>query len=144
VDSTKLFPQYLAAYFSSINFQHQLAAVMSHSARNQAPVSAQRGLKIVVPSLPEQAAIANILSVFDEKIELTRRINETLQEMARAIFKSWFVDFDPVKAKAEGLEPEGIDAATAALFPSEFQGFRTRRHSSRMGSLAVWAQDRDI
>src|SRR5262249_16207912 len=55
------------------------------------------------------------------KIELNRQMNATLEAMAQALFKSWFVDFDPVKAKAEGRAPEGIDADTAALFPSEFQ-----------------------
>ena len=48
-------------------------------------------------------------------------MNETLEAMARAIFKSWFVDFDPVRAKAEGRQPEGLDADTAALFPDSFE-----------------------
>ena len=65
--------------------------------------------------------IANILGVLDDKIELNRRMNETLEAMARAIFKSWFVDFDPVRAKIDGRKPEGIDAATAKLFPCEFE-----------------------
>lgn len=67
--------------------------------------------------LPEQRAIAHILGTLDDKIENNRRMNATLEAMAQALFKSWFVDFDPVRAKAEGREPEGMDAATAALFP---------------------------
>jgi len=73
------------------------------------------------PPLPEQRAIARILGTLDDKIELNRRMNETLEAMARALFKSWFVDFDPVRAKAEGREPAGMDAETAALFPDSFE-----------------------
>ncbi len=75
------------------------------------------------PLPPERAqrAIAHILGTLDDKIELNRRMNETLEAMARALFKSWFVDFDPVRAKAQGQTPPGMDPATAALFPSEFE-----------------------
>jgi type I restriction enzyme S subunit len=79
-----------------------------------------RRLVIGVPSLNVQRAIASILSALDDKIELNRRMNETLEELARTLFKSWFVDFDQVKAKAEGRQPVGMDAETAALFPSRF------------------------
>jgi type I restriction enzyme, S subunit len=74
-----------------------------------------------LPPLPEQCSIADILGTLDDKIELNRRMNRTLEEMARALFKSWFVDFDPVRAKAEGRTPAGMDPATAALFPDAFQ-----------------------
>src|SRR5690606_12908387 len=74
--------------------------------------------------VPEYTAarqvIVQTLSTLDDKIELNRRMNETLEAMARALFKSWFVDFDPVRAKAEGRTPSGMDAETAKLFPSEF------------------------
>jgi type I restriction enzyme S subunit len=76
--------------------------------------------EIPIPPLPEQRAIASILGALDDKIELNRRMNETLEELARTLFKSWFVDFDPVKAKAEGRQPAGMDAETASLFPSRF------------------------
>src|SRR3972149_11121531 len=59
-------------------------------------------LDLDIPSLPEQRAIAYILGTLDDKIELNRRVNETLEAIARALFKSWFVDFDPVRAKAAG------------------------------------------
>jgi len=78
-------------------------------------------LRFPVPPLPEQRAIARILGTLDDKIELNRRMNETLEAIARALFKSWFVDFDPVRAKAEGREPAGMDAETAALFPDSFE-----------------------
>jgi len=78
-------------------------------------------IPIEIPPLPEQRAIARILGSLDDKIELNRRTNRTLEEMARAIFKSWFVDFDPVHARAEGRAPVGMDAETAALFPDGFE-----------------------
>ncbi len=80
-----------------------------------------RLLPLPLPPLPEQQAIARILGALDDKIELNRRMNHTLEEMARALFKSWFVDFDPVTAKAEGRVPFGMNAETASLFPTEFE-----------------------
>ncbi len=76
---------------------------------------------VALPPLPEQRRIANILGSLDDKIELNRQMNETLEAMAKAIFKSWFVDLDPVRAKMEGREPVGMDAETATIFPSAFQ-----------------------
>ena len=68
------------------------------------------------------AGIGDFISALDDKIELNRRMNATLEAMARALFQSWFVDFDPVHAKAEGRQPVGMDAETAALFPDSFEG----------------------
>ena len=73
-----------------------------------------------LPPLPEQKAIAAILGSLDDKIELNRRMNATLEAMARALFQSWFVDFDPVRAKLDGRVPVGMDRETAALFPAGF------------------------
>ena len=73
-------------------------------------------VEIPLPPLPEQRAIAHILGTLDDKIELNRRMNETLEEMARALFKSWFVDFDPVRAKMEGRDT-GLPPDVADLFP---------------------------
>ncbi|MHB1267260.1 MAG: restriction endonuclease subunit S [Acidithiobacillus ferriphilus] len=78
-------------------------------------------LPISHPPLAEQKAIAHILGTLDDKIELNRRMNATLEAMARALFQSWFVDFAPVRAKLDGRKPAGLDAATAALFPAHFQ-----------------------
>jgi type I restriction enzyme S subunit len=77
-------------------------------------------IPLLTPSLPEQRAIAHILGTLDDKIELNRRMNETLEAMARALFKSWFVDFDPVRAKAEGRDP-GLPKPLADLFPDSFE-----------------------
>lgn len=76
--------------------------------------------KIVLPPRPEQRAIAHILGTLDDKFELNRRMNETLESMARALFKSWFVDFEPVRAKAEGRDT-GLPQVIADLFPDSFE-----------------------
>lgn len=78
-------------------------------------------LPVALPPLAVQGAIVDVLGALDDKIQLNRRMSETLEETARALFKSWFVDFDPVRAKAEGRQPFGMDAATAALFPDSFE-----------------------
>lgn len=77
--------------------------------------------ELTIPPLEQQAVIASVLCSIDDRITLLRETNTTLEAIAQALFKSWFVDFDPVRAKAEGLEPEGMDAATAALFPDSFE-----------------------
>ncbi len=79
-----------------------------------------RALPVAMPPMAEQQAIAYILGSLDDKTEINRRMNATLEAMARALFRSWFVDFDPVQAKAAGQQPDGMDSATAALFPDSF------------------------
>jgi type I restriction enzyme S subunit len=78
-------------------------------------------IPVLLPPLAEQKAIAAVLGALDDKIELNRRMNATLEAMARALFQSWFVDFDPVRAKLDGRPPASLDPATAALFPASFQ-----------------------
>lgn len=79
-----------------------------------------RATPVPLPPLSEQRAIAHILGTLDDRIELNRRMNETLEGIARAIFKSWFVDFDPVRAKAKGRDP-GLPKHIADLFPDRFE-----------------------
>ncbi|MCE0917331.1 restriction endonuclease subunit S [Pseudomonas sp. NMI760_13] len=76
---------------------------------------------INLPPLKAQLSIAATLGALDDRITLLRETNTTLEAIAQALFKSWFIDFDPVRAKAEGLEPGGMDAVTAALFPDSFE-----------------------
>ena len=105
-------------------FRHSVAKSLgwaSGSARDFVRRDDYRTMKIPVPPLPEQRAITSVLGALDDKIEVNRRMNATLEAMARALFQSWFVDFDPVRAKSEGRQPEGMDAQTAALFPAEFE-----------------------
>ena len=78
-------------------------------------------IEAAFPPVAEQKAIAAVLGALDDKIELNRRMNATLEAMARALFQSWFVDFDPVRAKLDGRKPIGLDETTAALFPNSFQ-----------------------
>lgn len=87
------------------------------SGRQRVPTDSLDHLDVPIPPLSEQRAIAHILGTLDDKIELNRRMSETLEAMARALFKSWFVDFDPVRAKAEGRDP-GLPQSLADLFPS--------------------------
>lgn len=81
-----------------------------------------RRAPITIPSLPEQRAIAGILGALDDKIELNRRMNATIKSIIWLIFKSWFVDFDPIHAKVSGEYLFGMDEDTANLFPSSFEG----------------------
>ncbi len=121
LDESKLLPRYLAAFFEGRDFQNQLSAVMGLSTRNQVPITAQRLLEVEVPSLQEQHKISDFVSSIDDRITLLRETNTTLEAIAQALFKSWFVDFDPVHAKMQGRTPEGMDEATASLFPDSFE-----------------------
>jgi type I restriction enzyme S subunit len=80
-----------------------------------------RKISVTVPPIALQREAASVLSALDDRITLLRETNSTLEAIAQALFKSWFVDFDPVRAKQEGREPEGMDADTAALFPDSFE-----------------------
>ncbi len=79
-----------------------------------------KAFHICLPPLTEQKRIVNTLQALDDKIELNRRMSATLEEMARALYRSWFVDFDPVHARALGQPPAHMDPTTAALFPDTF------------------------
>ena len=112
---------YLYYLMCGQNYRHEvLASATGTTVKHTAPERIKR-FRFNLPPLVEQRRIAHILGTLDEKIELNRQMNETLEAIARAIFKSWFVDFDPVRAKMEGRMPTGMDAATATLFPSVFQ-----------------------
>ncbi|MCW8020786.1 restriction endonuclease subunit S [Pseudomonas aeruginosa] len=78
-------------------------------------------LPVPIPPVESAKQISNMLMALDDRITLLRETNATLEAIAQALFKSWFVDFDPVHAKAEGRQPEGMDATTAALFPDSFE-----------------------
>ena len=123
-DRTKVVPEFVALYLKSPEGQHQLLANTSQVGVPSIaqPVTYLRTIPIPIPPLPEQRAIAHILGTLDDKIELNRRMNQTLQEMARALFKSWFVDFDPVRAKMDGRwrrgqSLPGLPAELYDLFP---------------------------
>ncbi|MBG5757271.1 restriction endonuclease subunit S [Pseudomonas aeruginosa] len=83
--------------------------------------STLNSIEVTVPGPSSQKLIGGFVSSLDDRITLLRETNATLEAIAQALFKSWFVDFDPVRAKAEGRQPEGMDATTAALFPDSFE-----------------------
>jgi type I restriction enzyme S subunit len=96
--------------------QFAVSQMAGTSGRQRVPAESLAHFAAQVPPLPVQLRIAAILGALDDKIELNRRMSRTLEAMARALFKSWFVDFDPVRAKAEGRAP-GLPAEIADLFP---------------------------
>jgi len=99
----------------------QLRTLATGAAQQNLSGALMKSLRLPLPPLPEQKRIAHILGTLDDKIDLNRRMNATLEGISRAIFKSWFVDFDPVRQKAAGKQPVGMDAKTAALFPNSFE-----------------------
>ena len=84
------------------------------------PGSEVKNLKFLIPPYKEQKQISKILSKLDKKIELNRKMNNTLEEISKTLFKSWFIDFDPVKARLEG-RPTGLSKEISDLFPDSFE-----------------------
>ena len=114
--------RFLRYVLVSHEYQSRLLALASAGATRPALTKSMiEELDIPSPPLAEQKAIASILGALDDKIELNRRMNATLEAMARALFHSWFVDFDPVRAKLDGRPPAALDPATAALFPEHLE-----------------------
>ncbi|MEQ8757074.1 MAG: restriction endonuclease subunit S [Coleofasciculus sp. G1-WW12-02] len=118
----KINSRYLLYLLLTPEMRHEMSCRAEGSTVPHLNMSDIRGLEIPEPPpLPEQKTIAHILGTLDDKIELNQQMNRTLEAIARAIFKSWFVNFDPVRAKMEGRQPVGMDAATAHLFPDSFE-----------------------
>ena len=107
---------YRFLYFQLLQVRSQLKSLATGAAQQNLSGVLIKSLRLPFPPVEEQRAIAHMLGTLDDKIELNRRMNETLEAMARALFKSWFVDFDPVRAKAEGRDP-GLPKPIADLFP---------------------------
>jgi type I restriction enzyme S subunit len=126
-------PRYISYFLKSTTFGEYMRGVLGDkSAQPNASAKTMTQVTVPIPPLPEQRAIAHILGTLDDKIELNRKMNETLEAMARAIFKSWFVDFDPVRAKADlpatthlaaqvGGLLNGLPKEIADLFPDSFE-----------------------
>jgi len=120
VDASKADSEYLYYTFSSVVGRNLLGTILRQTAVSGITGTDLVELEIPLPPVAEQKAIAHILGTLDDKIELNRKTNETLEAMAKALFKSWFVDFDPVRAKAEG-RPTGLPAEISDLFPDSFE-----------------------
>lgn len=119
---SRLDSRFLLYSFLSPALQHQFG---SHEGSGSVVSHIRVGdcfkFKLKLPPLAVQREVASILGALDDRISLLRETNATLEAIAQALFKSWFVDFDPVRAKMEGRVPEGMDEATAALFPDSFE-----------------------
>ena len=101
--------------------QHLLTSRANTTVQTTINLKDVRALPIPIPPEIERNQISDFVLALDDRITLLRETNATLEAIAQAIFKSWFVDFDPVRAKMEGRTPEGMDEATAALFPDSFE-----------------------
>ncbi len=118
-DSAKVSSTYLFYYLQSQLGQSELRRLATGTTVEGVSQASIRRIKVEAPRPEEQNSITNLLGSLDAKIELNRRMAATLEEMTRALFKSWFVDFDPVRAKAESRDVD-LPADTAALFPNAF------------------------
>ena len=121
LDRNAIDPRFLFYWVQSKEFYQQYKSVSQKTNMAEyVSLSDQRSMEITLPFSGQQKAIAHILGTLDDKIELNRKTNETLEAMAKALFKSWFVDFDPVRAKAEG-RPTGLPDEISDLFPDSFE-----------------------
>ncbi|KAE9645544.1 restriction endonuclease subunit S [Pseudomonas sp. PB106] len=114
-------PNWLAICLRSPLSQHLLISRANTTVQTTINLKDLRALPVPIAPQHERERIIQLIGSLDDRITLLRETNVTLESIGQALFKSWFVDFDPVRAKAEGFEPEGLDAATAALFPESFE-----------------------
>jgi type I restriction enzyme, S subunit len=119
-DQTQVMPEYVNYLLRSPVYRELLARIGSGTTITNLSQATLAALPITLPELYRQRAIVGILGALDDKIELNRRMSRTLESMARALFKSWFVDFDPVRAKADGRDP-GLPEPIADLFPASLE-----------------------
>jgi type I restriction enzyme S subunit len=114
-------PEWIALCLRSPLSQHLLGSRANTTVQTTINLKDLRALPIPLPPEEERHTIAEFVGALDDRITLLRETNATLEAIAQALFKSWFVDFDPVRAKLEGRAPEGMDEATARLFPDSFE-----------------------
>ena len=114
-------PNWLAICLRSPLSQHLLSSRANTTVQTTINLKELRALPVPLAPQYEREKIIELIGSLDDRITLLRKTNATMEAIAQALFKSWFIDFDPVRAKAEGLEPEGMDAATAALFSDSFE-----------------------
>ena len=114
-------PKFYYYYFKSRIGKSAIQKIAKQTAAASITGTDLVNISVNYPSLKEQNLICNLLAPLEHRIELLRETNTTLETIAQALFKSWFVDFDPVHAKQQGRAPEGMDAQTAALFPDSFE-----------------------
>ena len=112
--------KYIKYLISSSKFRRYIDSIKTGTSIPHISVKQLKDYPITIPGLLEQQRIANFLGALDKKIELNQKMNETLEEIAKTLFKSWFIDFDPVKAKAEG-RPIRLSKEISDLFPDSFE-----------------------
>lgn len=123
-------------YYQLLFHRDQIKKLASGAAQQNLSCIQIGLFKLPFPDLSQQQAIAEILGALDDKIELNRQMNVTLEAMAQALFKSWFIDFDPVHAKAQGRQPEGMSEEIAALFPDTMaNNFPEKWNFGRIGDI---------
>ncbi len=132
-DANKIDSRFLSYFFGMAAFQEHIRSIAVGATMPSLNTQILSDVAIHYPPLPEQRAIAHILGTLDDKIELNRRMNETLEEMARALFKSWFVDFDPVRAKMEGRWRPG--ESLPGLPTDQYDLFPDRLVPSELGDI---------
>ena len=120
-DKTATNPMYLSYLLQSPVYREIFTRIATGTTISNLSQDALKGVEVNLPDKATQDKVAEILGALDDRITLLRETNATLEAIAQALFKSWFVDFDPVRAKMEGRTPEGMDEATAALFPDGFE-----------------------
>ena len=134
-NSDELHTGFLYYLMCSTQYRHEVLASATGTTVKHTSPDRIKQFKFSLPPLAQQRAIAHILGTLDDKIELNRRMNESLQEMARTLFKSWFVDFDPVRAKMEGRRRHG---ESVPGFPVDlYDVFPDRLVDSELGEIPV-------
>ena len=137
-DENVIDPRFLYYWMASHEFRTQVYSVASQTDMAEyVSLGDQRRMHLTAPLISEQRAIGHVLGALDDKIDLNRRMNGTLEAMARALYTSWFVDFDPVRAKQAGRDT-GFPAQVAALFPDHLVDSASGRTPAewRIGTLA--------
>lgn len=119
MDKTKADIRYIEYVFRA--FRESVKRRAYGSVQENINLEVLRDLEFPIPSLQTQECIADFLTLFDDRIALLRETNATLEAIAQALFKSWFVDFDPIHARARGEQPDGISEELTALFPDSFE-----------------------
>jgi len=145
-NTQKIDPYYLSAYFGLPSFKEYVRSIAVGATMPSLNTTLLENVPIILPPKKQQELISHAAKSIEDKIELNQRMNETLEAMARALFKSWFVDFDPVRTKTEGRKPEGMDTATASLFPSTFkdEGLPEGWHLGQLDDLLVLQRGFDL
>ncbi len=137
--------RYIYYVMCGVDYRHEVLAGATGTTVKHTSPGRVKQFRFLLPPLPEQRAIAHILGTLDDKIELNRRMNETLEAMARALFKSWFVDFDPVRAKAALRNHAALEGKPANQRGSDWSVERARAYLDRMDpEIAALFPDRFV